>query len=236
MEIWAHYKGKKGISEIIERSEGYIDTSGGPETYFAEHGKWPKLDRKAMKFVKGRVLDVGCGAGRAALWLQRHGHKVTGIDNSPLAIKVCRLRGVKDARVMPIEKVNFRPGSYDTIIMLGNNFGLFSSFKKARRVLKRFYKITGEGGRIIAESNDPYKTDNPSHKAYQRWNKRRGRMGGQLKIRVRFMDYRGNWFDYLLVSQKEMKKILQGTGWKAGRFLAEKGQSNYIAIIEKVDE
>jgi SAM-dependent methyltransferase len=234
MEIWAFYKGKKDIVEIIERSEGYIDVSGGPETYFADYKDWPELDRKAMKFVKGRVLDVGCGAGRCSLWLQRKGFKVTGIDNSPLAIKVCRLRGLKDARVLPIEKVNFRPGSYDTIIMMGNNFGLFSNFKKAKTLLKKFYRMTGKDAKIVAESNDPYKTDNPAHKAYQSWNRRHGRMSGQLKIRIRFMDYRGNWFDYLLVSQKEMKKILQGTGWKAKKFIGKKGRSNYIAIIEKM--
>ncbi len=48
-----------------------------------------------MEFVNGRVLDVGCGAGRHSLYLQKKGFDVLGIDVSPLAVKVCRLKGVK---------------------------------------------------------------------------------------------------------------------------------------------
>ena len=39
--------------------------------------------------------------------------------------------GVKDARVMSIEAVDESLGVIDTIVMLGNNFGLFADFKKA---------------------------------------------------------------------------------------------------------
>jgi ubiquinone/menaquinone biosynthesis C-methylase UbiE len=35
--------------------------------YFAEYEDWPQVEQKAMEFVKGRVLDVGCGAGRHAI-------------------------------------------------------------------------------------------------------------------------------------------------------------------------
>ncbi len=35
-------------------------------------------------FVKGgETADIGCGNGRDAAWLARHGFKVTGYDNSP---------------------------------------------------------------------------------------------------------------------------------------------------------
>lgn len=33
-----------------------------------------------------RVLDLGCGQGRNALWLASQGHEVTGLDLSPIAI------------------------------------------------------------------------------------------------------------------------------------------------------
>lgn len=34
----------------------------------------------------GTALDLGCGQGRNALWLASRGHRVTGIDLSPVAI------------------------------------------------------------------------------------------------------------------------------------------------------
>ena len=114
--------------------------------------------------MRGRVLDVGAGAGRVSLYLQKKGLKVTAIDNSPLAIRVCKKRGVKDARVLPIEKIAiFKPNTFDSIVMYGNNFGLFGSFKKAKMLLKKLYRITTPRAVIIAESNDPYKTKDPAH-------------------------------------------------------------------------
>jgi cyclopropane fatty-acyl-phospholipid synthase-like methyltransferase len=189
--------------------------------------------QQAMSYAQGRVLDVGCGAGRFALYLQRHGHEVVGIDNSPLAVEVCRKRGVEDARIMSVTQVSTRQlGKFDSIIMLGNNFGLFGNLRRARWLLRRFYGMTGENGRIIAESNDPYATDKPYHLVYQKWNRQRNRMTGQLRIRVRYLTYIGSWFDYLLVSQDEMQEILAGTGWQVSRFLESEG-SPYVAIIEK---
>ena len=80
--------------EIIERDDGYI-TAMSLKFYFSEYEDWPLVEKKALTFVKGRVLDIGCGVGRHILYLQRKNFKVLGIDNSPLSIKVCKLRGVK---------------------------------------------------------------------------------------------------------------------------------------------
>lgn len=231
--IWTYYKGRE-VFEIVERDDGYIDASKhGPKIYFSKYKDWHDVEKRAMEFVKGRVLDIGCGAGRHSLYLQRKGFDVLGIDNSPLAIKVCKLRGLKKAKKMSIEDVNFKPNSFDTIIMMGNNFGLFGSFKKARRLLKKFYEMTSENALIIADTRDPYKTDNPDHLEYHRLNKERGRMGGQVRIRIRFGKHVGRWFDYLMVSKKEMEEILKGTGWKVKEFI-DSEDAEYIAIIEKV--
>jgi len=232
-EVWAFFQKKKSY-EIVERDDGFIDLSGGaPAAYFAEFKDWPKIQKQAIKFAKGKVLDIGAGAGRVSLYLQKQGFDVTAIDNSPLAIKVCKKRGVKHARVLPIERINvFKPSTFDTIIMFGNNFGLFGSFKKAKTLLKKLHRITNPNALIIAESNDPYKTDDPVHFAYHKFNKKRGRMSGQLRIRIRFRNYIGDWFDYLLVSKDEMKKILKDTGWRIKKFI-DSDNYMYCTIIEK---
>ncbi|MFQ6121215.1 MAG: class I SAM-dependent methyltransferase [Methanosarcinales archaeon] len=231
-EIWAYFKAKESF-EIIERDDGYFSISGGAKTYFSEYKDWPEHEKRSMRLVKGKVLDIGCGAGRHSLYLQKKGFDVIGIDNSPLAVKVCKLRGLKKIKVMSITDVGkFKLNSFDTIIMMGNNFGLFGSFKRTRLLLKKFYKITSPNALIIAESNDPYKTENPAHLEYHKLNRKRGRMAGQLRIRVRFEKYVGEWFDYLLVSKREMKEILDGTDWRVKKFIDSK-KSSYIAIIEK---
>ena len=222
----------QSAQEIIENDVGYFDTGSGPLGYFREYAKWPPHEKQAIKLARGRVLDIGCGAGRHALYLQGKGFEVTGVDESKLAVKVCRLRGLERAKVLRATQVSPRLGTFDTILMLGNNFGLFGSLKRARWLLKRFHKLTSERARIIAESNDPYATKNPWHLKYHELNRKRGRMAGQLRIRARYQTYVTPWFDYLIVSRPEMESILDGTGWRVGRFI-DSGRSVYIAVIEK---
>jgi SAM-dependent methyltransferase len=188
-----------------------------------------------MRFVQGgRALDVGCGAGRVSLYLQRRGLRVTAIDNSPLAVRVCRRRGVREARVLAIEQIPRLAGApYDTVVMFGNNFGLFGGFMKARRLLRQFHRLTGPNAVILAESLNPYTTGEAAHRRYQRRNRQRGRMGGQIRIRVRFRDVKGPWFDYLLVSPGEMKAILAGTGWRLRQILRSGGGPVYVAVLAK---
>jgi len=230
-EIFDYYKGKGGF-EIIEREGGYFDVSSGPKVYFDEYRNWPAHQKEGIRYARGRVIDVGCGAGRVALYLQSKGTDVLGIDISPLALKVCRQRGVKKTKLMSITQLSKRIGLFDTIIMYGNNFGLFGSFKRARWLLRRLYNMTTDRGRIIAETVDVYDTKEPEHLAYHKLNRARGRMSGQLRLRVRYKKYVTDWFDYLLVSKSEIKQILAETGWKVKSFIDSK-TSLYVAVIEK---
>jgi SAM-dependent methyltransferase len=179
------------------------------------------------------VLDVGCGAGRVALHLQDRGHEVVGIDLSPLAVEVTRRRGVRDARELAVTRVSRELGRFDTIVMFGNNFGLMGSRRRAPWLLRRFRSIANEGARILAESVNPYKTDNPEHLAYHERNRKRGRMAGQLRIRIRHHEYRTPWFDYLLASPEEMAELAEGTGWELRRVIDE-GEHVYVGVLERV--
>jgi SAM-dependent methyltransferase len=225
------YEGHRG-SEIVERDDGFISVSQGPGLYFASFSDWPRCEQRAMRHVRGRVLDIGCGPGRHLVYLQEHGFPATGIDVSPGAIEVCRRRGLADVRVMPVTQVDHRIGRFDTILMMGNNFGVLGSRGRARWLLRRFKRVTGPAGRILAESRDPYKPDVKEHRAYHERNRRRGRMPGQVRLRVRYQKCATPWYDYLLVSEPEMQDILQGTGWRISRVLRE-DSGLYVAVIEK---
>jgi SAM-dependent methyltransferase len=232
-QLLAQFNSKTPTAEIIEREDNYLDFGSDPGHYFTEYKKWSEPERRAIKQVKGRILDVGCGAGRHSLYLQQKGFDVTGIDNSPGAIKVCKLRGLKKALVRPIEEIDkFKPNSFDTVLMMGNNFGLFGSQKKARLLLKKFARITSPGAKIIAGTLDPYQTTDPDHLLYQKQNRKRGRMSGQIRFRVRYKKTVGKWFDYLLVSPAEMQDILKGTDWQVKEFIGSENP-NYLAILSK---
>lgn len=214
-----HLEGRRS-AEIIERDDGFIAVGTfGPTAYFAPFARWPAHQRRAMRFVRGRVLDVGAGAGRVALHLQGRGLDVVAIDTSPGAVEVCRRRGVRDARVLDFADVDETLGTIDTVVMMGNNFGLFRSAARARRLLRRLHGLTTSRARIVAESRDPYETEDRAHLSYQERNRRRGRMAGQLRLRVRHRNLASAWFDYLTVSSDEVTSLVGGTGWQVERVL-----------------
>ena len=220
------------VFEIVERDDGTIMVGKfGPINYLAPYSRWPSHTRRALRFARGRALDVGAGAGRVALHMQEKGYDAVAIDASPGAVEACRRRGVRDARVMRIEDVDESLGVFDTVLMYGNNLGLLSSRTKAPRILRRLAQITSERARIIGECLDPYTTDNPAHLAYHARNLKRGRMGGQIRLRVRHADVATPWFDYLFLSEPELLEILDGTGWQLVRKLD--GERTYVVVIEK---
>jgi SAM-dependent methyltransferase len=179
------------------------------------------------------VLDRAGGPGRLCLELQRRGHEVVGVDISPKAVETARLRGVADARVCAAVEVSARRlGRYDTIALFGNNFGLTADRRRARWLLRRFASMTGPDGRIVATSRDPYDTEVPEHLAYQERNRSRGRMTGQLRIRVRHRARTSPWFDYLMVSPEELEDLLTETPWEIARLLTDEESPFYAMVLE----
>jgi 2-polyprenyl-3-methyl-5-hydroxy-6-metoxy-1,4-benzoquinol methylase len=232
-QLLAQFNSETRTAELIERDDNFIDTGSESGMYFFDYEKWSPVEQKAITKVKGRVLDIGCGAGRHSLYLQQQGFEVTAIDISPGAIEVCKLRGLKNARVKPIVEIDeFEPNSFDTILMMGNNFGLFGDADNAKLLLRELYRITSPDAQIIAGTRNPYKTDSPEHLEYHEFIRQRGRMPGQIRMRVRYGKTVGEWFDYLFVSPEEMREIVAGTNWQIEE-LMESGEANYFAVISK---
>ncbi len=170
--------------------------------------------------------------GRAGvLYLQGRGFDVHGIDNSPLAIDTCHRRGASSVEVMSITKLSGL-GTFDTFVMLGGNFGLLGDRTQARRSLREMHSMSGGGARVVAATRDPYRSGDPDDATYMRDNLKRGRMAGQYRIRVRYRNYCGRWFDHLTMSTEEMSVVLRGTGWELARIL-DGPTGRYVAILEK---
>jgi SAM-dependent methyltransferase len=220
--------------EILERDDGFTDLSAGHELYVAEFKDWPLSERRSVRYVRGRVLDVGCGAGRVSLYLQQRGFDVVGLDASRLAIRSARLRGVKEAWCMSIDELPKRIGSFDTIVLFGNNFGLFGTPDRLRRMLSVWARRTNPDARILAQSTNPYCGGAPAFdRTYYQRNKQKGLMPGQLRIRTQYRGYVGAWSNWLFVSRNEMRILLRGTGWHQTKILGGPPSDSYVAVLEK---
>lgn len=230
--LWDHYQGHPAV-EIYERDDGFMTARDFRDTvYLSDFVEWPLEERKAMSYVRGRVLDVGCGAGRACLYLQERGREVVGIDVSPVAIKLCIQRGVRQCHVRSLDEVDHRLGTFDTVLFLGNNLGLLGTPAAARRHLRLLGEITSDRGRIIGGCLDPYQTKDTHHLDYHRRNRARGRPSGQLRIRARYGPYSTPWISLLWMSVAELEELLEGTGWQLKKAI-DVGDPTYVAVIDK---
>jgi len=225
------YEGKGGF-EIFELDDGFIDVAmrgGLPAFYFSPFDRWFDHEKQALQLVRGRVLDIGCGAGRHCLYTQERGHDVIGIDNSPLAIEVAKRRGVRDARVMSIAEIGPALGVFDTLLLLGSNFALLQSRSTARTLLQQFHAVTAPDAQILAGVMDPHHGELASYCA-NNVVRNPDRMPGQLRMRIRYKGHATPWFDSLNVSKPELESVVDGTGWVIERFI---GDHVFIAVMKK---
>ena len=120
-------------------------------TLFRNYESMPEIERKALDLTKGRVLDVGAGAGCQSLVLQEKGMDVTAIDISPLSVETMKKRGVKKV----LEQDFFTlEGQYDTILMLMNGIGIVGTLERLPEFFKQLDKILAPGGQVLCDSSD----------------------------------------------------------------------------------
>ena len=222
------------VPEVYERDDGFVEVGAGPDLFLADHRTWPSSERQAMRHVRGRVIDVGCGAGRVALHLQRQGAEVVGLDASPLAARACRVRGVNEVWCGSIDHLSPSIQLFDTVVLFGNNAGMFGPPERFRRALKAWGCRMNPGARILAESTSPYRGGAPAtDRGHTQRNRKKGQMPGLLKIRIRYRLWATGWFPWLFVSQSELRRLVRGTGWRATTMLAGEPDEPFVAVLER---
>lgn len=201
------------VIEVIERDDGLIN--GAPAAhYLAGPQDWQPYDHRAVDRVRGEVLDIGVGAGRIALRLQELGVPVTGLDVSPGALAVCRRRGVRELVHSTVDEHAADGRRYDTFLLLGNNLGLIEGRDRAPVFLTALAAMARPGAQIIAHGTDPYGTSDPVHTGYHERNRSLGRLGGQLRLRLRYRELGTPWFDYLVCTPAELAELVRDTPWR----------------------
>ena len=133
------------ISEEDEMSVAYL---------FRDFSGMPILEQKALLLAKGKVLDVGCGAGSHSLYLQNEKKlAVTAIDISEKAVEACKLRGLSNAKVEDILHLE-TDEKFDTILLLMNGTGIFGKLENVPNYLKKLKSLLAENGQILIDSSD----------------------------------------------------------------------------------
>ncbi len=145
---------KNGIAGRLRVLSSMFDEDEIPVAHlFREEDEMGELELKALALSKGRILDVGAGAGCHALALQDMGIAVTAIDVSPLSVEVMRKSGVEDARLINLYDNSLR-GMYDTILMLMNGSGIIGKIANMYQFFARINSLLAPGGQVLMDSSD----------------------------------------------------------------------------------
>jgi len=142
-----------GFSENIKTHSSLGGEDEYPLPYlFRNFNEMPVLEQKALKLAKGKIIDVGCGAGSHSLYLQQKNKDVLSIDISKGAIETCKLRGIKNAQVQDIWEIKNQ--QFDSILLLMNGAGMCGKLHRLTDFLNHLKTLLHPNGQILLDSTD----------------------------------------------------------------------------------
>jgi SAM-dependent methyltransferase len=189
--------------------------------------KMPKMEQNALLLSKGKVLDVGCGAGSHSLYLQEKGFDVTPIDISPNAIKACQLRGLKKATVQDV--MSIKEEQFDTILLLMNGAGMCGRLKNISRFLLQLKSLLTENGQILVDSSDIiYMFDEDEDGG--KWIPGDTDYYGELEFKISYKGEMEKPFDWMYIDFNTLQNAALANGL-ACELLVEGDHFDYLARL-----
>jgi SAM-dependent methyltransferase len=183
------------------------------------------LETLALDICRGRVLDVGAGAGLHALELQRRGFEVTAIDIATDCVTIMRERGVRHA--VTADLYPFDGGPFDTIICLCNGLDKVGRLADLPQFLDRMRQLLAPDGQLIADSFDLRVGADEARLAELARKQAAGRYFGEIDLRFEYKGRSGAPFSTLQVDYETLSRIAGEHGWRCE--LVKRDGSHYLA-------
>jgi SAM-dependent methyltransferase len=200
--LLAYERGDLEAVLVLEREDGPFSEVPIAD-FFRGPNEWSVIDIEVLERCRGKVLDVGAGAGLQALWLQERGYVVTAIDVSAAAVDIMRRAGLSDARA--IDVWDLEAEAFDTIALLGRNLGIAGDRAGLHRLLAHLKSLLVPGGQILVTSLDVTSGQQASHAPSER-------AAGEVRLRERFAGQVGPWVDWLYADPQSLAAAADKNG------------------------
>ena len=197
---------------------------------FRSFENMPPLEQKALQLAKGKVLEVGCGAGSHGLYLQNERRlEVHSLDISAKAIETCKLRGLKNthnANIMQFE------GQFDTILLLMNGAGMCGRLKKMGAFLSKIKSLLAPNGQVLTDSSDIIymfdqnpdgSYDIPMYFDYY----------GEVEYRIKYKSEKETPFPWLYIDYNTLQNVAHSVGLQC-ELLLEGENFDYLAKLTHI--
>jgi SAM-dependent methyltransferase len=214
--------------KIIVASDLCDDDELTVSYFFRTYNEMPELEKRALEFCAGTILDVGAGAGCHSHYLKQKGFEVSAIDVSNGAVEFLNSSGINASKktIFDLDESQF-----DTILLLMNGMGLAESMEKLPAFLIQLKKILKPGGKIICDSSDIsylYTDDDGSFLIDLN-----GKYYGEMSFNMKYKNLETGWFDWLYIDYDNLADHAQRAGLQP-KFIFEGQNNHYLAVLEKI--
>ena len=164
---------------------------------------------------KGISLDAGCGNGRNLIGIAKGSEFAYGIDASKEMIRLAEKK-IKENKLektanlirADVQKLPFENEFFDNVFCLAVLHHLETE-KKREKAVSEFGRVLKKGGILLIS-------------VWNRYQKRFEKEGKDCKVKWRKDDGKTEERFYHLFEEEELKKLIEGNGFKAGRVFYEK--------------
>lgn len=210
------YARYKKPADIIVSSDLCDDDIIPVEVLFRSYEEMPELEKTALSLCRGKVLDVGAGAGSHALYLQETGLKVDAIDISAGAVDYMKSLGLNAWKQDFFSlKATDETEKYDTILMLMNGIGVAGKLSNLEKTIEHAKSLLKPGGSILCDSSDvKYLYENEDGSL---WVDLNSEYYGNFRFKMSYRKEHGPHFEWLYVDFDSLFQEAKKAGMKASR-------------------
>jgi SAM-dependent methyltransferase len=225
--ILDYAKNKKPF-DIIVSSDICEDDIIPIEVLFRNLKDMPEIEKKALKLCKGKVLDVGAGAGIHCQELIKNGLSTHALDSSQGSIEYLKNIGVS-ATLCSFESFDSKT-KFDTILMLMNGIGIAGTIANLEKTLLKAKSLLQEGGQLICDSSDIrylYEDEDGSM-----WMDLNSEYYGNFRFQMHYKKISGPWFDWLYVDYDNLHRVATKVGFKSVKIMEQ--ENHFLAQLTLV--
>lgn len=224
--IYNYYFNK--VTEVISVESNYTeDEEINPAHFFRVWQDMPEIEQKALGLCRGKVLDVGAGAGCHSLELQKMGMEVIALEKSELASQVMRDRGVENIVAKDIFCFTEKP--FDTILLLMNGVGIAGTISGLKELLKHLKLILATEGQILLDSADiSYLFEEEDGSVWMDLAKEN--YYGEMTYTVNYLKQYNSTFPWLFIDIETLLQIATEEGFKM-ELIAEGEENQFLARL-----
>lgn len=219
---------RQGKSAQLKVLSSLFDDDEMPVAHlFRSYDEMPPLEQRALNEARGKVLDVGAGAGCHALALQERGFDVTAVDISPLSCETMKERGVANVECVNIFNQRFQE-RFDTLLLLMNGTGIAGKLSRLPQLLSRLKQLMNPGAQILIDSSDlryVYEDENGVLDVDLD-----GAYYGEVDYQMTYRNIIGKSFDWLYADSVVLAECCRQCGLKC-EILAQGNHYDYLARI-----